>query len=262
MLMRFFLVLAVFLNSLTCSAVNVSANASNLNKALVNSSRVYPQVGSATPTSPLKLVYQIGEFAQGGVVIWVTNDRQHGLVASIVNLGPTTGSHPYTLAWGPMNVQTNATRDNPLPTFYTNTTPKENYSGYQNQKKILELDPNLSDYPAFAACANYSIKIGDTTYNDWFLPSLQELNQIYNLRDTVSKVSEANGGKALFTKPTDPGLSSYWSSREDEDYSSSAWLLFFFYGSQSNDSKGHSFRCALCPGFLTHYQFNNLTRAA
>jgi len=31
--------------------------------------------------------YQIGDFAQGGVVIWVTHDGEHGLVAAIEDLG-------------------------------------------------------------------------------------------------------------------------------------------------------------------------------
>ena len=53
------------------------------------------------PPIPPSKEYKIGDFAEGGVVIWVTDDKKHGLVASINNLGPTTGSDAYTLTWGP-----------------------------------------------------------------------------------------------------------------------------------------------------------------
>ena len=80
---------------------------------------------------PPDRIYEIGEFAEGGVVIWLTDDKKHGLVASIVNLG----SPAYTLAWGPIGVTTGAINNKPLPIVYTKLIPKENYSGYQNQKK-------------------------------------------------------------------------------------------------------------------------------
>ena len=229
MIMRFFLVLAVFLNSLTCSAVNVSANASNLNKALANSSRVYPQVGSATPKSSLKLgSYQIGDFAQGGVVIWVTADGQHGLVASIVNL-TGAGAAP-TLEWSSSFLNTQAINDAPLPKSYTNPIPKDNYSGWQNQAVIQSGFDWYDDYPAFFVCNCYQ----GGGYTDWFLPSVTELRQIYSERATVDIVSTQNGGDALIQGGV------YWSSVDYANASpitnTRAWYFWFDY---SNPPSGH-----------------------
>ena len=249
-------ILALTLHSLTCSGVETTslnaskalailsnftslfkpvklsfaANASNLNKALSKSTRVYPQVGSAVPPTPVKLGdYVVGEFKQGGVVIWVTEDGEHGLVASIVNLGPTTGPDAYTLTWGPTSKTTGAKNNNQLPLTYTpGTTPKENYSGYQNQQIIEAITDWESNYPAFAACKNYSITIEGKTYDDWFLPTSTELQQIYNQRLNVNRVSQANGGE-----PLDTPVGGYWSSREYQYYSDRAWFLDSLWGDQN-----------------------------
>ena len=164
---------------------------------------------------PPNITYEIGDIAEGGVVIWVTDDKKHGLVVSIINLGPTAGNEAYTLRWGP-DGQTGATNDDPLPTVYTlGKSPKENYSGYENQQ-IIERIPNWrSSYPAFAACKNYSITIGDKTYNDWFLPSIKELQQIYLQRFVVNqRVKTIQGGRGLFLSSNDPAGGEYWSSCE------------------------------------------------
>jgi hypothetical protein len=171
-------------------------------------------------------------------VIWVTDDKKHGLVVSIINLGPTQGDKPYTLRWGPTTVTTGAINNAPLPTDYTNPSPKENYSGYENQKIIERITDWETNYPAFAACKDYSITIGDKTYNDWFLPTLTELQQIYAQRAIVNdEVDNIEGGQALFTNETDPAGSFYWSSLEGEGTSPDAWSLGFLFGIQSSALK-------------------------
>ena len=171
-------------------------------------------------------------------MIWVTDDEKHGLVVSIINLGPTQGDKPYTLRWGPTTVTTGAINNAPLPTDYTNPSPKENYSGYQNQKIIERITDWETNYPAFAACKNYSYTMDGKTYNDWFLPSLTELQQIYAQRAIVNeKVVTIPGGQSLFLSTGDPGGSFYWSSRQYENYSNIAWDLDFFTGSQGYNGK-------------------------
>ena len=70
---------------------------------------------------------------------------------------------------------------------------------------------------AAKACADYSIVVGTVTYDDWFLPSKDELNQMYlNL-----KKNSLGGFSDTF----------YWSS--SEDYTSDAWGENFNNGSQN-----------------------------
>ena len=176
--------------------------------------------------TPSKIVYTIGEFAQGGVVIWVTDDKQHGLVASIVN--NSTGAE-----WGPVEI-TSATNNQSLPENYTNPIARENYGGYQNQKTIQAIHNWESYHPAFKIAFDYKKRVGNVEYDDWFLPTSTELQQIYNLGATVSAVSIDNGGEALLEGQDD---SIYWSSREVENNPSYAWLLDFLNGSQRSLNK-------------------------
>jgi hypothetical protein len=176
------------------------------------------------PTPP-KTFYKIGEFAQGGVVIWVTEDKQHGLVASIVN-------NSTEAQWGPADQTTNATNNQRLPAFYINPIPKENYGGYKNQKIIQELKNWETNYPAFHIASEYKIRIGNIEYDDWFLPTSTELQRIYTLRAIVSAVSIANGGQRLLVDDTN-GF--YWSSREY--VAGEAWDLDFSSNVQEGRSK-------------------------
>lgn len=66
---------------------------------------------------------------------------------------------------------------------------------------------------AATACSNFSF----SGYTDWFLPSKDELNEMYLLKNVI-------GGFDLYTN--------YWSSSQ---YSSEcAWMQFFLTGAQSN----------------------------
>ena len=88
-------------------------------------------------------------------------------------------------------------------------------SGKSNTEKIV----TALGTGNYAARLCYDFELGG--YDDWFLPSKDELNELYKQKDTV-------GGFA----PTN-----YWSS---SDYSSSyAWLQYFsdgvqYYGTKYN----------------------------
>ena len=77
----------------------------------------------------------------------------------------------------------------------------------------------LSWNDAKSYCADYTVTVGGNTYNDWFLPSKDELNQLYVNR-------AATGG---FTDD------SYWSSTESDD--DNAWEQFFPSGYQYTANK-------------------------
>jgi len=175
--------------------------------------------------------YKVGDLAQGGVVIWVTEDGQHGLVAALADA--KVGVYD-KFAWGPTDVETNAEENNPLPITYTNSDPKENYSGYKNQA-IIEAILNWEDnYPAFNAASEYTYTQDGVTYDDWFLPCSSELSLMYALRK-ISVDSEVRG------VIPDMATKIYWSSREFDNFS--AWVLSFSDGYQYGVGKGNA--CAV-----------------
>lgn len=185
--------------------------------------------------------YHIGDFTQGGVIIWLTQDGLHGLVAAIEDASYSQGNE-----WATGDAATkriDAIDDDSLPLFYTpNTTPAENYSGYKNQQKIKNVDSNFSNYPAFAAAANYSYTMNGVEYNDWFLPSSSELSLMYAVRAIIKTVSEAHGGKGMLDDRSidpPPPASTYWSSREH--INDEAWYFNFSYGVQNFTKKSKTF---------------------
>jgi hypothetical protein len=65
--------------------------------------------------------------------------------------------------------------------------------------------------------------------NDWYLPSIQELNMLWNNYFTVVKsLAQISGATQL-------GSAAYWSSSEGN--SSSAWTFAFSDGDADNDGK-------------------------
>ena len=166
--------------------------------------------------------YHIGDFAQGGVVIWLTSDGLHGLVAAIddaakdpVDWGPDTIGYIYN--------------NQPLPLSTPNDPYGQYYGGYQNQ---TDVDPTgLLGFPAFYAAANYSITVKGVTYEDWWLPSSRELSLMYAAVGVINEVSTANKGSEMQAKE-------YWSSRENND--KEAWYLDFNNGYQDYTTKNNN----------------------
>jgi len=100
-------------------------------------------------------------------------------------------------------------------------TKKEIGTGKYNTTEILRrygyTGGNTARY-----CDNLVVTYGETTYDDWFLPSIDELNQIYQV------LHQSNLGAF------DDGY--YWSSSEDSRFS--ALILNFQNGNTHNYTKG------------------------
>jgi hypothetical protein len=122
----------------------------------------------------------------------------HGLVVAIADASDAQGNK-----WSTHNEETKTSHNKPLPLFYApNTTPAENYSGYNNQQ-IIANGFNLNNYPAFKKAYKSSYKDKGETYDDWFLPASSELSLMYAVRVVIKTVSEDHGGQGMLEVEND-----------------------------------------------------------
>lgn len=145
--------------------------------------------------------HYIGERYGGGIVFYLYDNGQHGLIAATAD--QSTG------------IWNNGTYR------YTGTTGDGLGAGAMNTTMIVatQIADNQTGIFAAKICADYSVTVGGVTYGDWYLPSKHELNLLY-LKKTVV------GGFANYF---------YWSSMELDG--NSAWYQDFNNGSLFSDDK-------------------------
>jgi hypothetical protein len=150
-------------------------------------------------------VHYISESYGGGIVFYVYDGGQHGLIAATTD--QSTGIRWYGGS-------------------YTNTRARADGigAGLKNTAIIIANQGPI-DGNAFAAtvCNEYSVTVGVVTYGDWYLPSKYELNLLYLQKGVV-------GGFANDL---------YWSSTEDNN--TSAWAQVFNAGLQVSINKNFTY---------------------
>jgi hypothetical protein len=162
--------------------------------------------------------YQIGDFAQGGIVFFVDESGEHGLVCA-------KEDQSANLRWfaGGL-VPTQAKGDGP-------------YAGEMNTAIAIASHAGTSDDGAtYAArlCAELMVTEGGFTYGDWYLPAKEELNIVQQNSAVIDSTALANGG-GVFA----PFLH-YWSSTESSF--SHAWSQHITFGTQSTSTKSSAHR--------------------
>ncbi len=147
--------------------------------------------------------YQVGDYAQGGVVFWVNSEGTGGLVCAIEDLFGEWGCG----AFGGALYITGAT-GTAIGTGQSNTSAiiAPLWQGGCQQSGIAARD-----------CANYSIEVDDIVYDDWFLASKDELNRMHLKKNTINDQSYYNGGVSFY--------GTYWSSTNISQ--SQAWAQDF-----------------------------------
>jgi hypothetical protein len=153
---------------------------------------------------PLILEPKLGDYVQGGVVFYlgVFEGKRTALVCAIRDAG--------FCDWGPNNDPTNI-RDRGF------------FTGRSNTQQLCAKGPQ---YKAAHAAAQYT----DGTYHDWYLPSKDELKEIYNKRALINATALQKGGTVLTEKRTKDYDDLFWSSSEYG--AGSAWRVGFSYGSE------------------------------
>lgn len=144
--------------------------------------------------------YTIGESALGGIIAYINGGGSTGTSGFVVTSTDVSAG----AEWGCMNIEITGADGTAIGT------------GNQNTIDIM------------AGCATAGIAArlcGDLTeggYSDWYLPSIDELQELYNNRVAI-------GGFATFY---------HWSSSEFAG--NSAWSIDFLYGSSAPANKDSS----------------------
>jgi hypothetical protein len=162
---------------------------------------VFKKMGSST--------YSVGDFAHGGIVFWVDETGQHGLVCA--KLDQSTGVRWHAGTDG----NTQAKGDGP-------------YAGKANTSIIIAALVAIGDDGiTYAAriCNELQITEGGKTYGDWYLPSKEELNLMHQNKATIDATANSNSGNGFAS-------AYYWSSTEFNIYF--AWCQNVVNGSQAN----------------------------
>lgn len=138
--------------------------------------------------------HYIGELFGGGIIFYLDNSEKHGLIAASQDI-----EEP--LAWSKKDTL-NGAKDTALGAGSVNTLKIYRTQGFPKYE--------VDTYAALE-CMEFTLN----GYEDWYLPSLNELNKLYLARTKV-------GGFRTFA---------YWSSSESDI--SKAWLVNFSSGAQS-----------------------------
>ena len=156
--------------------------------------------------------HYVGELYGGGIIFYVYDNGTHGLIASLNDL--SSG-----IQWGADGI--------------TVANCASAYDGASNTTSIVA---SLGEGTSFAAglCDSYT----GNGYSDWYLPSVWELNLLYNQAFIISSKLD-NDGDSITNGLYFNGQ--YWSSTQRS--STDAWVQFVGYGyvGANNHEKTHSY---------------------
>jgi len=174
--------------------LNTSTKKTTFDKTILVK-KVVPINGSDTPipTPP----YYVGDFIHGGIVFYVDETGEHGLVCAKTDQSTNA---PWSMG------------------VYVGIGANEEglYKGMENTIAAVEKESRPTTAPN--VCYNLEITEGGITYSDWYLPSKDELSLISQNYAVINTTATANGGDVLYH-------GSYWSSTEDE-VGSYVWVQF------------------------------------
>ena len=163
--------------------------------------------------------HYIGELYGGGIVFYIYDNGQHGLIASLDNLDASG------VAWS-------ATLSSEIGSSAQSYT-----DGASNTAAIVAQD----NTPGYAAtlCDSYS----NDGFTDWYLPAAWELSLLYNASFAINDTLENDGNgstNGLSAVNTPPAYGRYWSSTEyDID---NAWFYRFSNNASFSNGKGSLLR--------------------
>ncbi|KAA2218807.1 cadherin repeat domain-containing protein [Maribacter flavus] len=170
------------------------------------------QTVSANTFVELNDLNEIGEYKYGGVIFWIdpASNNSEGLVCDINNQGFTSWSCSNTVD-------------------ITGATGTAIGTGATNTMAIISNSCTSS-----SGAANIIAALNVNGYNDWFLPSKDELTEMYLNRNIIDSTSAVQGGSDL-SNPAQP--ISHWSSSQSTSDVNKAWIRLFVNGSENEVDK-------------------------
>ncbi|MDA8934460.1 DUF1566 domain-containing protein [Flavobacteriales bacterium] len=154
---------------------------------------------------------EIGDIIEGGYLFYLDETGQHGLVAALEDIGQ--------FQWGCYGENVNGSDGTSIGTGLQNT---------------LEIVSGCSETPI---AASEALAYESGGYSDWYLPSKDELIEMYNTIGNGSPEGDIGGF----------GNDCYWSSSESNG--SNAWGVDFFDGNTLYDSKHLTYRVRVIRAF-------------
>ena len=158
----------------------------------------------------LGLQYQVGQLVFGGIIAYVLQPGDPGYDANV--------EHGLVVAANDISGYKQWGCDG---TLISGAVSYAIGSGASNTAAIIV---SCSDSQSAArACADYSVTVDGTTYDDWYLPSLDELVAINTNKVAIGM----------------PSVGVYWSSTQQEIYGpeSNATCVSFFFDSPAGSGK-------------------------
>jgi hypothetical protein len=205
--------------------------------------------GSATRTFTLtvtSVVYTVGQSGPGGGTIFYVATTPfacgptRSATCTYLEAAPSgwNGGADPTRRWANTTYQNTAVGSSGSSETATATAIGW---GYRNTRAII-LQGNSDTATSAAALADsYTVTVSGVTYDDWYLPSKDELNQMCKWVRGVAWTSDETvcSGGAINSGTGAAGFveSSYWSSTEGA--ASNAWTQAFNGGNQNNVGKGN-----------------------
>ena len=175
-----------------------------------------------TSRTQAEFVPAVGSLYGGGVVYWVSGS-DFRVVALDESQKAWAASTSYALGEG---AQSQSDRNGAA----IMTLARQ----YSDNKTGSASGDFFTDFPAFDYCYN------KTPVGTWYLPSKQELTDLYAAKGSVESVITANGGTAF-------SAGVYWSATESSSFNSAtAWFMNFSTGYTVYDYKSSSSKYVRC----------------
>ncbi len=161
----------------------------------------------------LNILVSVGDVLGGGVVYYVSDGGLHGLIVNKVNIGKNLDVEGGQNQWG--------------PTTSHGTTSEKIYTGKENTRicveAMVDFHQRFATWPldkksSAEMCDEYKVTVDGVEYDDWFLPSQEELVELFRQRSVVTEKGAAIPNN------------NYWSSTQgviDGDATAHHWTAFY-----------------------------------